>query len=94
MDKSQRMCPECWQPYTIGRPHSCKPKTVIEPPSPTAAVKNVELVKNGVKNALPVSNTSTARTRKWRDAHREKNRRYMRQYMRKKRAAAKVGAAS
>ncbi len=49
-------------------------------PAP-AVVKNAEPVKNSVKS--DVKNTSTARTRKWRDAHPEAAKRYIRDYMRR-----------
>jgi hypothetical protein len=100
MDKSQRICRNCWEPYTIGGKHVCKPKaTKASPaPSPHIAVKNAEPVKNGVKNAVknasPSPKTSTVRTRKWRDAHGEDSRQYMRDYMRRKRAAEAVKAAA
>lgn len=41
MEKSQRRCQQCWELYTIGKPHDCK-----QEPVKNACVS----VKNAVKN--------------------------------------------
>lgn len=73
----------------VSRPQP-KPRPAVThawPASPGA-------VKNGVKNAQPVKNTSTARTRKWRAAHRDASRAYMRLYMRSYRQRLRTATAS
>jgi hypothetical protein len=88
-----RFCAKC-QAYVprIGI-HSCV-KVARPRPSPPP-VKNTEApVKNAVKNVDTVKNavqskpkpSSSARTKKWREAHPEKAKNYMRSYMQKRRA--------
>jgi hypothetical protein len=84
------LCPKCGLNLAlVGARHNCRPRLV----------KNAEPVKNGVKNvqghvknAAAANGKSTARTRRWREAHRDESRAYMRDYMRRRREAALANA--
>jgi hypothetical protein len=79
-------CGTCGAVYIAGAGHKCAARR-SRPADNVPSVKNVKNTAS-VKNAAPVKNgtTSSARTAKWREANREKSRRYIREYMRRKRA--------
>ncbi|MGA7328448.1 MAG: hypothetical protein WBX25_29150 [Rhodomicrobium sp.] len=105
MDKSQRMCPECWQPYTIGRPHVCKPQAAPKP-KPAEAVPLT--VAHGPTHNPTHGPTHTkreksalrkAQTYRWRQRYPDRWRCYHAEYMRRWRETkaietAKAGGAT
>jgi len=103
MDKTQRMCPACWEPYKIGGRHICKPKAaavttrdrnyVTTQSVTTPVTTQGERATTGVttpegKHVVKAGRGDKARVYRWRAANRER----YNAYMRKRRADQKEGA--
>ena len=87
-----RFCERCQADVPRIGVHSCIKAARPQPSLPPVknakttvknAVKNVDTVKNAVQSKPKPS--SSARTKKWREAHPEEAKNYMRSYMQKRR---------